>query len=500
MVVFYENEEELNNNIQTLTEIAQITEEQALLAIKHYQYSLENAVNAALNGNLRFTLDRETGEERIERIGDDQDLDQDQEDDDDDDDDDFVMIDNSEQHLHSTNQQEQVDQNILPVRVMFGIFRLAITITGKIITKIVPANILTSLARAFRTHRLNQRYLSAASTNRARSTSTTTSDPIEAAKEFRRNFKEENAGSCLINFVELSHSDALQMAKSEYKLCFVYLHSPRHDDARDFCKDVLNFPEVARFVNEKFIAWGGDVSTSDALLLAVGISPSSFPYCALLSSLGSRVSLVVSVEGYCDSDELLEVLEKSIEDASVSMTEARTRNEVAETDRLLREEQDAAFKASLAADAAKEAERLLKISAEEELLKEIENRRVENERIENENKRKEEERELALKNRRAEKVKNLKPEPDSTITVGVTKIAFRMADGSRIERRFVTKETTLIDVFDFVDTIESVCETKYSLVSNFPRKVFHRTNETLVDVPELASSAAMLFIQSEEDE
>ena len=41
----------------------------------------------------------------------------------------------------------------------------------------------------------------------------------------------ENDGNCLINFVELSHSDVLRMAKSEYKLCFVYLHSPIHDDA-----------------------------------------------------------------------------------------------------------------------------------------------------------------------------------------------------------------------------------------------------------------------------
>ena len=80
----------------------------------------------------------------------------------------------------------------------------------------------------------------------------------------------------------------------------------------------------------------------------------------------------------------------------------------------------------------------------------------------------------------------------------VTKIAFRMADGSRVERRFASRESTLNDVYDFVDTLECVSETKYSLVSNFPRKVFHRTDELLIEVSELSSNGAMLFVQSEE--
>ena len=71
-------------------------------------------------------------------------------------------------------------------------------------------------------------------------------------------------------------------------------------------------------------------------------------------------------------------MEKSIEDASGSMSEARSRNEAAENDRLLREEQDAAFRASLAADAAKEAKRVQEMEEEEARLKEAENERLEN--------------------------------------------------------------------------------------------------------------------------
>ena len=58
----------------------------------------------------------------------------------------------------------------------------------------------------------------------------------------------------------------------------------------------------------------------------------------------------------------------------------------------MREEQDAAFRASLAADAAKEAKRVQEMEEEEARLKEAENERLENERIESENRRKEEER------------------------------------------------------------------------------------------------------------
>jgi len=504
--------------IQTLVEIAQLNPTQARNALKHYGNSLENAVNAFFNGSLHFT---ETDGIRLP--------DDDNDDDDDDDDDDIidreeeeedlVMIDRDghdrrrsgnvnrrghqqqeERRRSDTINQQQQQQLVplLPVRAVFGLLSAAVKITNAILSKILPANVLSSLSRAFRAHRLNQRYLAASARGRG-VVGRTRADPIEAAKEFRRTFINENDGNCLINFVELSHSDAMQMAKSEYKLCFVYLHSPRHDDALDFCKDVLNDPNVASFINEKFVAWGGDVSNSDALLLALGVSPLSFPYCALFNSSGSRISLVVSVEGYCDSDELLEVLEKSIEEASSSMSEARTRNEAAENDRLLREEQDVAFRASLAADVAKEAERKREIEEEEARLKEAENKRLENERIESENRRKEEDRALALKNRRKEKAMRLKPEPEMSVAENVTKIAFRMADGSRVERRFASQESTLNDVYDFVDTLENVSETKYSLVSNFPRKVFHRTDELLIEVSELSSNGAMLFVQSEEE-
>ena len=499
--------------IQSLVEIAQLNPTQARNALKHYGNSLENACNAFFNGSLQFT------ENDAIKLPDDIDIVDGEEEEEEDDD--LVMIDGdgtdrrtrrgnenrrSQQqeqeqtrHENATNQQQQQQQLVplLPVRAVFGLLSVAVKITSTILSKILPSNVLSSLSRAFRAHRLNQRYLAASARGRG-AVGPTRGDPIEAAKEFRRTFMNENDGNCLINFVELSHSDALRMAKSEYKLCFVYLHSPIHDDALGFCKDVLNDPNVASFVNEKFVAWGGDVSNSDALLLALGVSPSSFPYCALLNSSGSRVSLVVSVEGYCDSDELLEVLEKSIEDASGSMIEARSRNEAAENDRLLREEQDAAFRASLAADAAKEAKRVQEMEEEEARLKEAENERLENERIESENRRKEEERAMALKNRREEKAARLKPEPEMSVTENVTKIAFRMADGSRVERRFASRESTLNDVYDFVDTLECVSETKYSLVSNFPRKVFHRTDELLIEVSELSSNGAMLFVQSEE--
>lgn len=510
-----DNNNESVDAIRTLVEIAQLNPTQAQNALKHYGNSLENACNAYFNGSLQFTENDEI------KLPDDDtnDIVDGEENGEEEEEEDLVMIDGADrrrrrggngnrpsQHQeqtrseNATNQQQQQQQQLvplLPVRAVFGILSVAVKITSTILSKILPMNVLSSLSRAFRTHRLNQRYLAASARGRG-TVGPARGDPIEAAKEFRRTFVSENDERCLINFVELSYSDALRMAKSEYKLCFVYLHSARHDDALDFCKDVLNDPNVASFVNEKFVAWGGDVSNSDALLLALGVSPSSFPYCALLDSSGSRVSLVVSIEGYCDSDELLEIFEKSIEEASSSMSEARTRNEAAENDRLLREEQDAAFQASLAADAAKEAKRLREMEEEEERLKEAENKRLESERLESENRRKEEERAIALKNRREEKALRLKPEPEMSVTESVTKIAFRMADGSRVERRFASRESTLNDVYDFVDTLESVSETKYSLVSNFPRKVFHRSDELLSDVTELSSNGAMLFVQSEE--
>ena len=176
--------------IQTLVEIAQLNPTQARNALKHYGNSLENAVNAFFNGSLHFT------ETDGIRLPDDDIIDREEEEED------LVMIDrdghdrrrsgnvNRRGHQQeeerrrsdTINQQQQQQQLVplLPVRAVFGLLSVAVKITNAILSKILPANVLSSLSRAFRAHRLNQRYLAASARGRG-VVGQTRADPIEAA-------------------------------------------------------------------------------------------------------------------------------------------------------------------------------------------------------------------------------------------------------------------------------------------------------------------------------
>jgi FAS-associated factor 2 len=151
--------------------------------------------------------------------------------------------------------------------------------------------------------------------------------------------------------------------------------------------------------------------------------------------------------------------------------------------RRLREEQDAAFTASLEADAAREAAAAEAAAAAQvaaaaaaaaeaaEAAAEAAAAAAEEERLGNIARRREEQA-AALRE---------KEEPDAG-TPGVCKVAVRLPDGSRKERRFLSADTVR-DIYNFVDTLEGLGE-NYSLVSNFPRRVFSRVQDgatTLAD-------------------
>ena len=62
-------------------------------------------------------------------------------------------------------------------------------------------------------------------------------------------------------------------------------------------------------------------------------------------------------------------------------------------------------------------------------------------------------------------------------------VAVKLPNGTRRERAFSSSHA-VSDVFDFVDTLEEVDGMEYSLVSNYPRRVFQRAADggvTLLD-------------------
>ncbi|KAI0499834.1 hypothetical protein KFK09_018042 [Dendrobium nobile] len=111
---------------------------------------------------------------------------------------------------------------------------------------------------------------------------------------FERNFG--GASASRPNFVVEGFMDALQRSQREFKLLFVYLHSPDHPDVPVFCAECLCSGLVASFVNENFVCWGGSIRGSEGFKMSNSLKASRFPFCAVvMASTNQRIALLEQV-------------------------------------------------------------------------------------------------------------------------------------------------------------------------------------------------------------
>lgn len=272
------------------------------------------------------------------------------------------------------------------------------------------------------------------------------------------------------NFVSQGFMDALQRSRNEFKLLFVYLHSPDHPDTPLFCERTLCSEALAAFVNENFVAWGGSIRASEGFKMSNSLKASRFPFCAVvMAATNQRIALLQQVEGPKSPEEMLTILQKVLEESAPVLVAGRLEAEERRTNMRLREEQDAAYQAALEADQARERQ------------KREEQERLEREAAEAERKRKEEEealeraareaaeKEAALARMRQEKALSLGEEPEKG--PNVTQVLVRFPNGERKERRFHST-STIQSLYDYVDSLGCLETENYSLVSNFPRVVY----------------------------
>ncbi|ONK56672.1 uncharacterized protein A4U43_C10F11470 [Asparagus officinalis] len=197
------------------------------------------------------------------------------------------------------------------------------------------------------------------------------------------------------------------------------------------------------------------------------LKASRFPFCAVvMASTNQRIVLLSQIEGPQTPEEMLSILQRVVEECSTSLVAARLEAEERRNNLRLREEQDAAYRAALEADRARERQR------------KEEQERLEREAAEAYKKRKEEEeaaeraaqeaaeRQAALVRRRQEKALELGEEPEKGSDV--TQVLFRFPNGERKERRFQSS-ATIESLYTYVDSLDCLNDEKYSLVSNFPR-------------------------------
>ena len=208
----------------------------------------------------------------------------------------------------------------IPFRIVFAVAGAALRVAGGVLSAVLPASI-TRRVRALPPVTIGGEI----------------DDPVVAAAAFIADFNDkyvrdddDDAGaSSAPAFLPCSHADALREAKRAIKFLFVYLHAPEHEDTDEFCVKTLCDARVVALLEEHALAWGGDVTTSDAFRLAgvAGVRPSAYPYVALLQNAegASGPELVMACEGAIDPVGLLEVMMTAIAEQGDVVEAARAR-------------------------------------------------------------------------------------------------------------------------------------------------------------------------------
>ncbi|XP_076936569.1 plant UBX domain-containing protein 10-like [Bidens hawaiensis] len=229
-------------------------------------------------------------------------------------------------------------------------------------------------------------------------------------------------------FYACRFEEVLNMAQNEHKFVFLYLHSPDHPFTPPFCKGTLCSEVVVEFLDANFMSWGGVASSVEGLHLAATIRPTMFPYCAIVAC-GSDGSLVVvqKLEGPVTPEELLETLQTTLEEQGLVPDSRMARKEEKRRDDIrLRQEQDAAYSASLQAD-------------QEKVLK---------------SKKKAQRQENASQNNQD------------------IQVLIRFPNGERKQRVF-SRRDKIEAIFKYIDSLGQLdVGRKYRLVSSFPRKAY----------------------------
>lgn len=272
------------------------------------------------------------------------------------------------------------------------------------------------------------------------------------------------------NFVAEGFMEALSRSQREFKLMFVYLHSPDHPDVPGFCTGCLCNQMVAEFVNENFVVWGGSVRGVEGFKMSNSFNASRFPFCAVvMAAANQRLALLSQIEGPRTPEEMINILQQVVEQSGTQLVTARLAAEERMNNTRLREQQDAEFLTSLQADQARERQRKEEQDRLEREAAEVERKHKEEEAAKERAIIEAAEKQAALVRRKQEKTMLLGEEPEKGSDV--TQVLFRFPNGERKERRFKCN-APIESLYDYVDSLGFMDAEKYSLVSNFPRVIY----------------------------
>ncbi|XP_045477648.1 FAS-associated factor 2 [Harmonia axyridis] len=283
-------------------------------------------------------------------------------------------------------------------------------------------------------------------------------EPLQEVIEFIQEYDEKICDTHPV-FYQGTFSQVLNDAKRELRFLLVYLHNSSYAEAEKFCRETLSNTDVITYVNTQFMYWACTVNSQEGRRVKGVIRMSTFPSVCVLVLKEGRMTVVGRVEGFHDSNTLLQRLRTIVSDFEVNLIQARSQRFEASLNRSIRATQDEAYQESLKADQEKERRR----EEERRFLQEQE-RQLALER------QAEEERRESIAKEKIESVSKVPNEPDPSDPDAVH-VVFKLPCGLRLDRRFL-KTHSLEVVFYFV-----FCHPKapdsFEITTNFPKRVLN---------------------------
>ncbi|CAO3696648.1 unnamed protein product [Umbelopsis ramanniana] len=341
-------------------------------------------------------------------------------------------------------------------------------------------------------------------------------DPQAIAARFLREF-EDQYGATHVDFFAGGYSQALETAKRQLSFLMVVLQSDEHDDTPSFCRDTLTSEELITFVRENnILTWGGNVRETEGYQVSTTLQATTYPFIAVITlqfpggavNATPKMTVVDRIEGVNDATTVVRRLQSAKERYGPGLDRMRREKEEREMERSLRDEQDRAYRESLKAD--QEKERKAQMAREEAARAEEDAQRAQLEKEELENKKQQYKYYLC---------NQFNEEPDANHPGGVTRLSFRLPDGSRVIRRFKADDT-IETLYQFVEAypitqdpeVDTTEYTKppsnythkfeFTIMTPYPRTVFQSSNNAIKDQSMLWPSATLVvdLLEDEEDD
>ncbi|XP_077219188.1 plant UBX domain-containing protein 10-like isoform X2 [Tasmannia lanceolata] len=227
---------------------------------------------------------------------------------------------------------------------------------------------------------------------------------------------------------------------------------------------------VVQFLDANFVSWGAIASIGEGWQMTAALRAASFPFCAIIVlSDGNSIAVLRQVEGPVSPAELVEMLQRTIEEQGFAFRTATTaESEMRGTYHQLRQEQDAAYHAALQMDKEKDRIREMETTTAVQIQKPAKAWKAD---IEKPKRNHATIKQSGSKTISTAKETEQKETTDPKKDLSVTQIQIRFPNGTRKEQSFLCSDK-IQSLYRYIDSLDLPGIGSYQLISNFPRRVY----------------------------